>query len=164
MHRVLQLLAPATRESGIMVCDVRRVAPAYEVHSCGCRRGSTSRRAVLLQIQYRCGPKSAPSNGKSPSGRRIRRSVPPAVTGKMLLHFTIDIEFAHHSRSINWRFPNRRSDSFAVPCHVVRQTDFWERNRAIRTSSKSSVSLASLIYYQRRAGAAPSTWRISPLT
>ena len=30
----------------------------------------------------------------------------PAVTGEIGLCITIDVEFAHHSPSINWRFPD----------------------------------------------------------
>jgi hypothetical protein len=47
----------------------------------------------------------------------------PAVTGEIGLRVTIDIEFVHHSPSIHWRFPDRRADGFAVPCHVARKAD-----------------------------------------
>jgi hypothetical protein len=33
-------------------------------------------------------------------------AVLPAVTGEIGLRITIDIEFAHHSPSINWGFPD----------------------------------------------------------
>ena len=33
-------------------------------------------------------------------------AVLPSVTGEIGLRITIDIEFAHHSPSINWRFPD----------------------------------------------------------
>jgi hypothetical protein len=33
-------------------------------------------------------------------------AVLPAVTGEIALRITIDIELAHHSPSINWRFPD----------------------------------------------------------
>jgi hypothetical protein len=42
---------------------------------------------------------------------------------------------------------------------------FTESNPGIGTSSKAGVRLESFeFFHQRRAGAAPSTWRISPLT
>ena len=48
-------------------------------------------------------------------------AVLPSVAGEIGLRITIDIEFAHHSPPINGRFPDRRSDRFAVPCHVARK-------------------------------------------
>jgi hypothetical protein len=52
-------------------------------------------------------------------------AVLPAVTGEIGLRITIDIEPAHHSPSINWRFPDGRSDSLTVPCHVARKADIY---------------------------------------
>jgi hypothetical protein len=52
-------------------------------------------------------------------------AVLPAVTGEIALRITIDIERARHSPSVNWRFPDRRSDRLAVPCHVARQADIY---------------------------------------
>ncbi len=49
----------------------------------------------------------------------------PAVAGEIALRIPIDIELAHHSPSRNRRFPDCGSDSFAVPCHVARQTDIY---------------------------------------
>src|SRR5271157_2531823 len=45
------------------------------------------------------------------------------MTSEIALRITLDIELAHHSPSRNRRFPDCGSDSFAVPCHVTRQTD-----------------------------------------
>jgi hypothetical protein len=50
-------------------------------------------------------------------------AVLPAVTGEIGLRVALDIEFAHHSPSINWRLPDRGSDSFSVPCHVAWKAD-----------------------------------------
>jgi hypothetical protein len=47
------------------------------------------------------------------------------MTGKIGLRIAIDVELAHHSPSINWRFPNRGSHSFAVPCHIARKADVY---------------------------------------
>ena len=47
----------------------------------------------------------------------------PTVTGEIALRIAVDIELAHHSPSRNRRFPNRGTDSFAVPCHVAWKTD-----------------------------------------
>ena len=49
----------------------------------------------------------------------------PAMTGEIALRVAIDIELAHHSPSLNWRFPDGGSDSLAVPCHVARKTDIY---------------------------------------
>jgi hypothetical protein len=49
----------------------------------------------------------------------------PSVTGEISLHIAIDIELTHHSPSIHWRFPDGRSDDFAVPCHVARKADIY---------------------------------------
>ena len=49
----------------------------------------------------------------------------PTMTGEIGLRIAIDIELAHHSPSLNWRFPDRGSDSLAVPCHVARKTDIY---------------------------------------
>src|ERR1700690_3764116 len=54
-------------------------------------------------------------------------AVLPAVTGEIGLRIAIDIELAHHSPSRNRRFPDCGSDSFAVPCHVARQTDIYRK-------------------------------------
>jgi len=37
------------------------------------------------------------------------------MTGQICLRITVDIEFAHYPSAINWRFPDRSSDSLAVP-------------------------------------------------
>jgi hypothetical protein len=50
-------------------------------------------------------------------------AVLPSVTFQIGLRITVDIELAHHSPSIHWRLPDRRSDRFAVPCHVAREAD-----------------------------------------
>ena len=52
-------------------------------------------------------------------------AVLPAVTGEIGLRIAIDIEFAHHSPSINWRLPDRRSNRLAVPRHVARKADIY---------------------------------------
>src|SRR5580658_134814 len=44
----------------------------------------------------------------------------PPVTGEIGLRITVDVELAHHSPSRNRHFPDGRSDSLAVPCHVAR--------------------------------------------
>jgi hypothetical protein len=49
----------------------------------------------------------------------------PTMTGKIALPVAINIEFAHHSPPPNRRFPDRGSDSFAVPCHVARKADIY---------------------------------------
>ena len=49
----------------------------------------------------------------------------PAVTGEIGLRIALKIEPAHHLPSIHWRFPDRRSDRFAVPCHVARKADIY---------------------------------------
>jgi hypothetical protein len=52
-------------------------------------------------------------------------AVLPAVTSEVGLRIALKIEPAHHSPSINRRFPDRRSDRFAVPCHVARKADIY---------------------------------------
>ena len=52
-------------------------------------------------------------------------AVLPAVTRKIGLRIALDIELAHHSSSINWGFPDRRPDRFAVPYHVARKADIY---------------------------------------
>jgi hypothetical protein len=49
----------------------------------------------------------------------------PAVTRQVGLRIALNVESAHHSPSIHWRFPNRSSDCFAVPRHVARKTDIY---------------------------------------
>jgi hypothetical protein len=49
----------------------------------------------------------------------------PSVAGEIGLRITIDIELAHHSPPIHWRFPDGRSDRFAVPRHVARKADIY---------------------------------------
>src|SRR5215471_16848628 len=51
----------------------------------------------------------------------------PAVAGEIGLRITIDIELAHHAPSINGTFPDRGTDSFAVPCHVARKADIYRK-------------------------------------
>lgn len=46
-----------------------------------------------------------------------------AVTGEIALGVAIDVELAHHSPAFHWRFPDRGTDSLAVPCHVT-----WKAN------------------------------------
>ena len=53
------------------------------------------------------------------------RALLPSVTGEIGLRIPIDIELAHHSPSINRRFPDRRSDGFAIPCHVAWKADIY---------------------------------------
>jgi hypothetical protein len=52
-------------------------------------------------------------------------AVLPSVTREIGLRIAFNIESAHHSPSINWRFPDRRSDRFAVPCHVAWKADIY---------------------------------------
>ena len=52
-------------------------------------------------------------------------AVLPAVTFQVGLRITVDIELAHQPPSINWSFPDGRSDRFAVPCHVARKADIY---------------------------------------
>ena len=49
----------------------------------------------------------------------------PTMTGQIALPVAIDIELAHHSPSLNWRFPDGGADSLAVPGHVARKTDIY---------------------------------------
>jgi hypothetical protein len=46
-----------------------------------------------------------------------------AMTGEIPLPIAINIEFTYHRSSIDRRFPDRRSDSLALPCHVMGETD-----------------------------------------
>jgi hypothetical protein len=45
-------------------------------------------------------------------------AVLPSVTRQIGLRIALNIESAHHSPSINWNFPDGRSDRFAVPSHI----------------------------------------------
>jgi hypothetical protein len=47
------------------------------------------------------------------------------MAGEVALSIAIDIELAHHSSSRDWRFPDRCTDSLAVPCHVAWKTDIY---------------------------------------
>jgi hypothetical protein len=46
-----------------------------------------------------------------------------AMAGEVALSIAIDIELAYHASSLDWRFPDRGTDSLTVPCHVARETD-----------------------------------------
>jgi hypothetical protein len=48
-----------------------------------------------------------------------------AVARKIPLRITIDIELAHHPPPLDRKFPDRRSDRFAVPSHVARKADIY---------------------------------------
>jgi hypothetical protein len=48
-----------------------------------------------------------------------------AVTGEIGLRIAVDIEFAHHSPSINRGFPDCGTNSLTVPCHVAWQADIY---------------------------------------
>jgi hypothetical protein len=52
-------------------------------------------------------------------------AVLPSVTREIGLRIAMDIESAHYSPSINWRFPDCGSDSLAVPYHVARKADIY---------------------------------------
>jgi len=47
------------------------------------------------------------------------------VTGQITLSVAGNIELAHHLSSLNWTFPDRGTDSLAVPSHVARKTDIY---------------------------------------
>jgi hypothetical protein len=49
----------------------------------------------------------------------------PTMTREIALGVAIDIELARHLPSRDRRFPNRSSDSLAVPGHVPRKTDIY---------------------------------------
>jgi hypothetical protein len=46
-----------------------------------------------------------------------------SVAGEVGLGIALDIELAHHPPSLKRTFPDRSTDSFAVPRHVARQSD-----------------------------------------
>ena len=75
----------------------------------------------------------------------------PAMTGEIALPVAVDIELAHHSSSLDWRFPDRGTDSLAVPCQVAWKADIYESNRGIPTSSKSRVWLEFSPIFAHRA-------------
>ena len=52
-------------------------------------------------------------------------AVLPSVPGEISLRITIDIELAHHAPPRNGKFPDCRSDSFAIPCHVAGKTHIY---------------------------------------
>jgi hypothetical protein len=45
------------------------------------------------------------------------------MTGQIALPVAIDIELAHHSPPLDWRFPDGGADSFTVPRHIARKAD-----------------------------------------
>jgi hypothetical protein len=47
----------------------------------------------------------------------------PTMTGQIALPVAIDVELAHHSPSLDWRFPDGGADSLTVPRHIARKTD-----------------------------------------
>ena len=48
-----------------------------------------------------------------------------SVTRQVALRIAIDIKFARHAASVSRSLPDGGADSFAVPCHVARQTDIY---------------------------------------
>ncbi|BAL77669.1 hypothetical protein S23_44750 [Bradyrhizobium cosmicum] len=46
-----------------------------------------------------------------------------AMTCRIALAVTIDVEPAHHSRALDGRFPDARMDGLALPRDVARQAD-----------------------------------------
>ena len=52
-------------------------------------------------------------------------AVLPSVTREIPLRITFNIELANYPPSLDWRFPDGRSDSLAVPRHVARKTDIY---------------------------------------
>jgi hypothetical protein len=49
----------------------------------------------------------------------------PTVTGEISLRIAFNIESAHHPPSIDWRFPDGRSDVLAIPCQVARKANVY---------------------------------------
>ncbi len=49
----------------------------------------------------------------------------PAMTGQVGLGVANKIELPHQLSSLNWTFPDRRTNSLTVPCHVAWKTDIY---------------------------------------
>jgi hypothetical protein len=47
------------------------------------------------------------------------------MTREIRLPIAINIELAYHPPSVDWKFPDRRSDSFALPLHFTWETDIY---------------------------------------
>jgi hypothetical protein len=73
-------------------------------------------------------------------------AVLPSVTRQVGLRITLNIEFAHHSPSINGHF--QTDVRTVLPFHVMSRgrPTFTESNLGIHTPSKSSVWLDALLY------------------
>jgi hypothetical protein len=49
----------------------------------------------------------------------------PTVTRQIGLRIALNIESAHHSSFVHWRFPDGRSNRLSVPCHIARKTNIY---------------------------------------
>ena len=49
----------------------------------------------------------------------------PTVAAEIALPVAHNIELAHHSAALHWRFPNGGTDRLAVPCHIAWEADIY---------------------------------------
>jgi hypothetical protein len=60
-----------------------------------------------------------------------------AMTNQICLRVAINIELANHSPLLHWKFPDRRSDSLAIPCHFAWKTNIYREQPGHNTSSSN---------------------------
>ena len=105
--------------------------------------GEAIYREVLAKIPGHevCSAKIA---GPVPVGIKLinqQRSLLAAMAAEVALTVAIEIEPAGENPPSHWRFPNRRPDSPAPPCHVLRKSDINRNDHSHHGTSSDASRL-----------------------